>query len=124
MKIRFREIMIVLLFFLLLLNVVEFELNKITIIQIAYLMYFYFLILVMPLFMLMKPRCMVQIRKKTGFTTNRIKVALLIAYLIFVLILEWIKPYIFGDKVIYLSTAFVCVSVAMVVSALIYPKNK
>lgn len=72
----------------------------------------------------MKPCCMVKIRRKTGFTTNRIKIILFIVFIFFVIIIDLIKTYIFGDKVIYLSTAFICVSVSMVVLTLIYPKNK
>lgn len=123
MKIRFREIFLFSVVFILsLLYTTKFEFSKISIIQILYLLYFYSSILAI-LFLLMKPCCKVKIRRKTGFTTNRIKIILFVVFIFFVIIIDLIKTYIFGDKVISLPVTFVYVAIPWIVWSLLFNKK-
>src|SRR5690625_2694584 len=118
MKIRFREVMIVLLLFIPLLFSVNFEFSKITFIQIVYLLYYYLSILVIPVF-LIKPLYIVKISSKIGFTTRIIKVTLVFVFIIFALSLDLIKTYIFADKVMYLDWFYVYIMVPYIAWSLL-----
>lgn len=122
MRVMYLILRVLGVFVLSLLYSINYEFSKITLIQVLYVLCFLLSLSALPMYY-RKRNCIIELRRKTGFSIHTIKIILVVIYVMFAVIFDVFKLDVFNDEVLYIRPFYFYGAMIVIIWDIFFVKN-